>query len=838
MDQATLTIDGKKVTAKKGSSILQAALAAGLYIPALCAHPDLPASTGKKPAGMIYRGKEAIKNDAPDKEFDGCGLCVVEIQGTSGLSKSCATGAAEGMVVVTNSPKIQEHRRDKFSAIIGPHPHYCVTCDQKEGCSPFEDVCQSSVTILERCCPKRGVCEVDKLTPLIGIKEGTPRYAFKNLPILKDEPLIDRDYNLCINCTRCVRVCQDVRGIGAYGFVYRNGEAIVGTLAPTLKESGCKFCGSCVEVCPTGALMDRGVKKAEREAALVPCKNTCPAGIDVPRYVRLIASGKAAEAVAVIRERVPFPSVLGSVCFHPCEEKCRRGQLDEPISICALKRFAAENDKGLWRQDSRVGPATGKKVAIIGAGPAGLTAAYYLAKKGHAVTVLEALPEPGGMMRVGIPEYRLPRNVLAAEIDEVKKLGVQIKSGAGAESSEELLKQGYDAVVLAPGAHQGQKLGVPGDDSPKVIECVNLLREVSLGKKMNVGSKVAVIGGGNAAIDAARVALRLGAREVEMVYRRTSAEMPAAREEIEGAVAEGVKITYLAAPSKITTVDGKVKVECLKMQLGEPDDSGRRRPEPVPGSEYTKEYDTVVAAIGQAPGIPAGFGVELGKGKTIKVNSDTLEAKPGVFAAGDAVSGPASVIEAVAAGRKAATSVDKFLGGSGDIAEALIASEKPSPYMGKEEGFADRKRVPVPHLKAAERAHNFSRIALGFNADLALKEAKRCLQCDLRFGLVAVTLPPEKWLEFNAANVAVVPKANGVLQLLDADKKIIYINGVQDMHERLEELLGLASDEPSLANAKYFLYEENYMFTMRESELMQAYLKEHGGMPACNMEVF
>jgi NADPH-dependent glutamate synthase beta subunit-like oxidoreductase/Pyruvate/2-oxoacid:ferredoxin oxidoreductase delta subunit len=838
MEQVNLTIDGTKVTANKGATVLEAALAAGIYIPALCAHPDLPAAIGRKPAVLIFRGKESIKNDAPDKEFDGCGLCVVEIGGMPGLSKSCATIATEGMVVVTNSPKIQEHRRDRFSAIISTHPHYCITCDQKEGCSPFEDVCQRNVTVLERCCPKRGACEIDKLTPLIGIKEGTPRYTFKNLPILKDEPLIDRDYNLCINCTRCVRVCQDVRGIGVYGFVYRNGEALVGTLAPTLKESGCKFCGACVEVCPTGALMDRGVEKAEREAALVPCKNTCPAAIDVPRYVRLIGLGKPAEALAVIREKVPFPNVLGNVCFHPCEAKCRRGQLDEPVSICTLKRFAAENDKGVWQQNSRIAPATGKKVAVVGAGPAGLTVAYYLAKKGHAVIVFEALPEPGGMMRVGIPEYRLPKNILAAEMDEIRKAGVEIKTNSKVESVDELLKQGYNAVVLALGAHRGHKLGIPGDDSPQVIECVNFLREVNLGKKINVGSRVAVIGGGNAAVDAARVALRLGAKEVEIVYRRTKAEMPAATEEIEGAIEEGVKITYLAAPSKVITADGKVKLECLKMQLGETDDSGRRRPEPIPGSGYTKEYDTVIAAIGQMPDVPAGFGVEMARGNTIKVNWDTLEAKPGVFAAGDAVSGPTSVIEAIAAGRKAATSVDRFLGGNGNIAETLIPHEKANPYLGKEEGFADRKRVAVPHLKAAERIGNFSRIALGFNADLALKEARRCLQCDLRFQISAVTLPPEKWLEFNATSVAAVPKVSGVLQLLDADKKVIYINGVQDLHQRLEELLGLAADEPSLANAKYFLYEENYMYTLRESELMQSYLKEHGSMPACNMEIF
>lgn len=838
MEHVTLAIDGTRVTTPKGTNVLRAALGAGIYIPALCAHPDLPPSTSKKPVDTVYRGEAPIRNEAPEKSFEGCGLCVVEIQGTSELVQSCSTVAAEGMVVTTNSPRINERRRDKFAAMIATHPHFCVVCDQKEGCSPFENVCQNNVTVLERCCAKRGVCEIDKLAALIGIKPGTPRYSFRNLPILKDEPLIDRDYNLCINCTRCVRVCQDVRGIGVYGFVYRNGEALVGTVAPTLRESGCKFCGACVEVCPTGALMDRGVKKAEREAALIPCKNTCPAGIDVPRYVRLIGLGKEVEAVGVVREKVPFPNVLGNVCFHPCESKCRRGQLDAPIFICSLKRFAAENDKGLWRQNSSVAPSTGKKVAVVGAGPAGLTAAYYLAKKGHSVTVFEALAEPGGMMRVGIPEYRLPRAVLASEIDEIMKIGVEIKTNARVQSADDLLNRGYQALILATGAHKGQKLGVPGDDSPKVMECVNLLREVSLGRKVKIGQKVAVVGGGNAAVDAARVALRLGAREVDMIYRRTRAEMPAAAEEIAGAMEEGIRITFLAAPSNITVTNGGVGLECLKMQLGEPDASGRRRPEPVPGSEYSSEYDTIIAAIGQTPEIPPGFGVETLRGNTIKVNSDTFEAKPGVFAAGDAVSGPASVIEAIAAGRRTAASVDKFLGGAGDIGETLIAKEKPSPYLGKEDGFAVRQRVPMPHLPASERAHGFARVDLGFNRDLASKEALRCLQCDLRFQLSAVTMPPEQWLEFNSARVAAVPAANGVFKLLDADKKIIYINGVANLRERLEELLGLAADEPCLAKARYFLFEESYMYTMRESEFMQAFLKEHGNMPECNMEVF
>ena len=493
----------------------------------------------------------------------------------------------------------------------------------------------------------------------------------------------------------------------------------------------CTGCATCAKSCPQGSIKIMTSENGGNGLVSAPCSQACPAGVNIPRYIRFIADGKPAEAVAVIREKIPFPSVCGHVCIHPCEAKCQRTQLDEAIDIRVLKRFATEHDTGLWKANSKVASSTGKRVAIIGSGPAGLTAAYYLAKLGHSVTIFEALPEPGGMMRVGIPDYRLPKNILKAEIEEIKSIGVDIRTNTRVDSPDNLFEQGYNAIFLAIGAHQGIRLGVEGEDSPKVMECVSFLRDVNLGKKVELGGRIAVIGGGNAAVDSARTALRLGAKEVTIIYRRTRTEMPASPEEVEGALSEGVEIYFLVAPSRIVSQNGQLGLECIRMKLGALDASGRRRPEPIQGSEFSLSFDNIIAAIGQRPEIPDQFGLPVGRGNTIQADTDSLATiREGIFTGGDAVSGPASVIEAIAAGRRAAISIDKYLGGNGEIDETLVPpDEKATPLTKTARGW----RPQIPTLSVKQRVSSFGEVELGLSERMAIKEAKRCLMCDLAY---------------------------------------------------------------------------------------------------------
>jgi len=724
-DTIRLTIDGINTEVAKGTTVLQAAQEAGVYIPTLCYHPNL-------------------------QPYGGCRLCIVEIAGMRGLPTACTTPVAEGMQVTTNTPQLQELRRSFLQLILTEHPNACLTCHRRQRCRPY-DICLRNVDVTERCvsCPNNGQCELQCVADYIGMQEVPLPYHYKDLPVdYTREPLIKRDYNLCILCGRCVQMCAEVRGIGAVSFINRGFETVVGTAYDRpLQDSGCRFCGACVEVCPTGALMDAGAEYLpERvpEELAVPCRYACPANINVPLYVYLIGEGKYQEALAVIREKVPFPGVLGRVCIHPCEEACRRAALNDPISIRFMKRFVADRDEGVWKRYSRHLPQTGKKVAVVGSGPAGLTAGYYLAKAGHAVTVYEQFSKAGGMMRVGIPDYRLPPEILDGEIAVIQEAGVDIRLNTRIESVDDLFERGYHAVFLGPGAHRGMTLGVEGDDLPGVYDGASFLRDANLGFKVNLGNKVAVIGGGNVAIDSARVALRLGAKEVNILYRRTRREMPASPEEVEAALEEGIKIEFLAGHLKVRRQNDRLVLTRNDMELGEPDASGRRRPVPVKGSERDIEYDAIIGAIGQRPDIPEHFKVKTGRGNTILADDATLAtSREGVWAGGDAVTGPDSVIRAIAAGRRAASTIDKYLGGSGAIDEELTRERSIGICAGLTAGeFHGMPRVNMPCLPPEKVIHNFKEVELGLPEDGTIAEGKRCFQCGFRSQIAPAPRPP------------------------------------------------------------------------------------------------
>jgi len=454
--------------------------------------------------------------------------------------------------------------------------------------------------------------------------------------------------------------------------------------------------------------------------------------MEIGRYVDLVAQGKVLEALQVIREGNPFPSICAYVCTHPCEDACRRGQVDKPISIRALKRFAVEfgGDRMI---ELEAETTQGEKVAVVGSGPAGLACAYYLRKLGYPVTVFEAYSELGGMLRVGIPRYRLPREVVDTEVQRLLHMGIEIKTNTRVISIDLLFDMGYKAIFITVGAHQSLRMGIEGEDSPGVIDGATFLREVNLGLKPSLGQEVAIVGGGNVAMDAARAAVRLGAGKVNILYRRSRAEMPASPEEIEQAVEEGVQAMFLVAPIKVKRGNGRLNVTCIKMELGEPDAGGRRRPVPIEDSEYDMEFDTLITAIGQSPQISEDFRLRLGRGSTIKVDPVTLTTnRAGVFAGGDAVTGPATVTEALASGRQAAFRIDDYLHHRYPLAEKE-AEDTLSGELSPETIEAIRKieRLEPPLLSPEARTKEFKPVELIYNWEAAVDEARRCLRCGM-----------------------------------------------------------------------------------------------------------
>ncbi len=468
-----------------------------------------------------------------------------------------------------------------------------------------------------------------------------------------------------------------------------------------------------------------------------PCQNTCPAEVDVPIYVDQVRAGEYVEAYKTVRRQNPFVVVCGRVCDHPCEARCRREQIDEPVAIRALKRFASdyviEND--CWPEVDRL-PDNGKKVAIVGAGPAGLSAGYYLGCKGYDITVFEAQPVAGGMLTVGIPEYRLPRAVLDKEIQAITQAGVEIRTrqALGRDFTlQDLKDQGFDAIYLAIGAHNDQSLGIEGEDLEGIKPGAAFLRLLNISGQGEVqGKRVVVVGGGNVAIDAARSSLRLGAESVTIVYRRSLQDMPAERLEIEEALHEGIKILPMVNPVKALGQDGKVAaLQCITMRSGDFDSSGRRRSLPVEDSEFEIPADVVITAIGQVPTgeLMAECGLETMRNGTVLATEAGVTGVDGLFAGGDLVTGPATVIKAVQAGKLAAGSIDKYLGGHGDVVpelpvERVLRAEVSEQVM-------PREKMPAICVSCEERLGSFTEVETGYDEEAAKKEAARCLRCDV-----------------------------------------------------------------------------------------------------------
>lgn len=694
-----LMINGKEIEAREGVSVLDAALEAGIFIPHLCKHPDL----------------EAV---------GGCRLCVVEVEGQEEIVPSCKLTAQEGMKVHTDSERAEAVRKMAMELMLATHPADCTGC------------------------PKYGKCELQSMYQFMGVS--AERWKTKSRPVPTDDsnPLIQHLFTRCIRCGRCVRACRELRGVKVLDYQKtKDGIRIGVDGGVSLEEAGCRFCGACIEVCPTGSIVDAlGLMKEERSYAdnVVPCRSTCPAHIDIPRYIRYIKAGEFGKAAAVVREKVPFPETLGSVCTHACESACKRNELGAPLSICKLKRAAAVEDDAQWKARVRKAEPTGKKAAVIGAGPAGLTAAYYLAKKGHEVTVFEENEKAGGQCRYGIPAYRLPDEVLDREIADILEAGVILKCNTKAESPKELLEQGFDTVLAAVGTHQGTKLPLKGNDLPEVYVNADFLKQARLGTPLPVGEKVMVLGGGNVAYDCARTAVRLGAKEVHIACLEKEQQMTSTPDEIEEGREEGIILHAGYSFRQITGTEHVEGVELQKIEKFYFDENRKAVMELVEGSQEVIPVDHVIFAVGQKPRGTEVMGLELTHGPYIQTDGKGAASIEGVFAAGDVVTGTRSVIEAIAAGRTCAEQMDLYLGGDGDISEQLVEEEKADSFIGRVEGFGSLERQMPETADGASRIKGFDLVEKPFTCEEAKCEAGRCLQCDLRLQLEK----PKLWTEY------------------------------------------------------------------------------------------
>ncbi|MCI8993887.1 MAG: FAD-dependent oxidoreductase [Eubacterium sp.] len=703
---AVITIDGTRLEVPDNKNVLECALEAGIYIPHLCHHPNL-------------------------KDTGACRMCIVEVDGCDGVTPSCTLKAKDGLNIHTNSEKIAKLRNLALELLMAGHPEDCSTC------------------------PKYGNCELQTLIQYIGANAGRMRTRTKGIKSVEENPLFIHDMNRCVLCGRCVRACNQLRGVKVLDYRKKDLETYVGTLhGKLLMDADCRFCGACAEVCPTGTIRDKLQlmdTTAKRDEVLVPCRNACPAKTDVPRYIRYVKEGKYEEAAAVVREKVPFPKTLGYICSHVCELECKRKELNQAMSIRNIKRYAAEADTGVcWKGKGKQLPDSGKKVCVVGAGPAGMTAAYYLRKQGHAVTVKEAYPTVGGQMAYGIPSYRLPREIIEEEAAVIREAGVVIQTNEKVEKPGELLKE-YDAILIATGTHTGVRLPMEGNDLPGVLINADFLAASNLGTDTGLGERVIVLGGGNVAFDCARTAKRLGAKEIHLACLEAREAMTADEEEIEQAIEEGIQVHPAQTFERITGKSHVTGVDFMNVKSFTFDENRRAIIEKEEGSEHHIDADTVIFAVGQRSALTEEAGLELGRANSIAVKEGTLSTSTdGIFAAGDVVYGTKSVIQAIASGREAASEIDKYLGGDGDISEVLAPVEEKEPYIGQVEGFGYLERANSQVDGAESRSDNFRLFDHGICDQEICGEASRCLQCDLRLEIAA----PRLWNDFSESKEA------------------------------------------------------------------------------------